>query len=373
VSNLFLVNRNKNEAVSLERKTFYDLGFKERKHLQEWICKNTEMLGERLLIIQKEFSGFDDTNERLDLLAVDEAGDLVIIENKLDDTGRDVTWQALKYVSYCSGLLKSDIRDVFQKYLDSQNRTESAEKILSDFLKAEDFSEVEINKGDQRIILIAANYRKEVTSTVMWLLDHSIKIKCIKVTPYTLEDKVLIDTEQIIPVKDAEDYLIKIAQKKQEELINEGKNQTRHALRLRFWAKLLQKMNEKSDLFRNISPSKDNWIGCGSGYGGLLYNFVITGSYARLELWINRGAREENKQIFDNIFSHKEQIESKFENKLDWQRLDDGKGSRVAFYLNDVSVVNEEEWDKMVDFMVKNMIKFEKAMKDVLVDVLKKP
>ena len=72
---LFLVNKSKNEAVSLERKTFQELGFKERKHLQEWICKNTEMLGERLLIIQKEFSGFDDTNERLDLLAVDESGE----------------------------------------------------------------------------------------------------------------------------------------------------------------------------------------------------------------------------------------------------------------------------------------------------------
>lgn len=192
---MFLVNKSKNEAVSLERKTFQELGFKERKHLQEWICKNTEMLGESLLIIQKEFSGFDDTNERLDLLAVDERGDLVIIENKLDDTGRDVTWQALKYVSYCSGLSKADIRDIFQRYLDSKNSTDSAEQILSEFLGVEDFSEAEINKGDQRIILIAASFRKEVTSTVMWLLDHNIKIKCIKVTPFTLGDNVLIDTE----------------------------------------------------------------------------------------------------------------------------------------------------------------------------------
>jgi hypothetical protein len=29
------------------------------------------MLGEELLIIQKEFDGFEDTNERLDLLALD--------------------------------------------------------------------------------------------------------------------------------------------------------------------------------------------------------------------------------------------------------------------------------------------------------------
>ena len=53
----------------------------------------------------------------------------------------------------------------------------------------------------------------------MWLLDHNIKIKCIKVTPYELSGQILLDTEQIIPIIDAEDYLIKIANKKQEELI----------------------------------------------------------------------------------------------------------------------------------------------------------
>lgn len=45
----------------------------------------------------KRFSdlGFDDTRERLDLLAIDKVGNLVIIENKLDDSGRDVVRQSL--------------------------------------------------------------------------------------------------------------------------------------------------------------------------------------------------------------------------------------------------------------------------------------
>ena len=36
-------------------------------------------------MIQKEFIGFDDTKERLDLLTIDENDSLHIIENKLDD------------------------------------------------------------------------------------------------------------------------------------------------------------------------------------------------------------------------------------------------------------------------------------------------
>ena len=84
--------------------TFRELHLEERRHLQEWIANEPSSLGEELLIIQKEFDGFDDTRERLDLLALDKKGNLVIIENKLDDSGRDVTWQAIKYASYCSSL-----------------------------------------------------------------------------------------------------------------------------------------------------------------------------------------------------------------------------------------------------------------------------
>ncbi|MBP2025091.1 hypothetical protein J2Z71_000616 [Peptoniphilus stercorisuis] len=369
---MFLIDKEKNEAISLSKKTFQELEFKERKHLQEWISKNTDILGERLLIIQKEFAGFDDTKERLDLLALDENGNLVIIENKLDDSGRDVVWQSLKYASYCSSLTKNDIKDIFQKYLDLQGKSDHSEKLICDFLDIEDFSEVELNSDDQRIIMIAANFRKEVTSTAMWLLDHNIKIKCIKVTPYELGGQILLDTEQIIPIIDAEDYLIKIANKKQEELINREKKQTRHTVRLDFWTQVLQEMNEKSDLYKNVSPSKDNWLSCGCGYTGLAYSFVVTGNYARIELWINRGTQEENKEIFDNIYTYKEKLESSFGDKFDWQRRDDGKASRIAYWLRDVNVFNEEDWPQMIDFLTSNMIKFEKTMKGILKEVFQK-
>ena len=44
---MFLIDKEKNEAISLSKKTFQELEFKERKHLQEWISKNTDILGER--------------------------------------------------------------------------------------------------------------------------------------------------------------------------------------------------------------------------------------------------------------------------------------------------------------------------------------
>lgn len=97
---MFQVDRTTNRLRKLDRTSFSDAGLREREHLQEWIATMPEALGETLgedlLIIQKEFDGFDGTRERLDLLALDRNGQLVFIENKLDDSDRDVVWQALK-------------------------------------------------------------------------------------------------------------------------------------------------------------------------------------------------------------------------------------------------------------------------------------
>ena len=82
---MFTVNHQTNRISPVKIKTFSELGFTERKHLQEWLAHQPDALGEELLIIQKEFDGFEDTRGRRDSLVLDKDGNLVIIEKKLDD------------------------------------------------------------------------------------------------------------------------------------------------------------------------------------------------------------------------------------------------------------------------------------------------
>ena len=242
---MFRIDKTGNQIQPLKKRTFTELGFKERAHIQEWIAKDPSCLGEDLLIIQKEFSGFTDTQERLDLLAIDKQGRLVIIENKLDDTGRDVTWQALKYASYCSSLSNEQVEKIYQEYLLKNGSSEIAADSLTDFLEVDDFAEVSINKGiTQRIILIAANFRKEVTSTVMWLLNHQLQIQCFKATPYSMDEELFLNLEQIIPAKDTEEFVIGIADKARSEASISAQEQTRHKITRAFWAELIPAMNQ---------------------------------------------------------------------------------------------------------------------------------
>src|SRR5690606_6142563 len=127
---MFKINPTANRISPLEVKRFSDLGFTERKHLQEWLENYPQALtlgdGDDLLIIQKEFDGFDDTRERLDLRAVNKEGNLVIIDNKLEDRDRDGVGEAVIHVSYCAILEKHLWRQSIMLYLPNKAESKTA-------------------------------------------------------------------------------------------------------------------------------------------------------------------------------------------------------------------------------------------------------
>ncbi len=367
---MFLIDKDKNEIQKIEEKSFTELGFKERANLQEWLAGNPEALGEELLIIQKEFAGFIDTRERLDLLALDKQGNLVIIENKLDDSGRDVTWQVLKYASYCASLSKSQIIKIFQDYL-SQTRSETtAEEALTEFFDNTEIEDISLNKGlTQRVMMVAGNFRKEVTSTVLWLLNYNLRIQCFKVTPFKLNDQLLLNIEQIIPMKDAEEYSINMAEKTQEDISSQEEMKSRHIIRLEFWKIFLDYISGKGEIFQNISPSKYSWIASGSGLGGVSYNAVVSKAYGRAELYIDRGEKDENKRIFDFLYARKEEIEELMRTALEWQRLDEKRACRIKYELTGVNVFHKEDWDEMIKFISDAILRMEKAFRNSVKEV----
>lgn len=360
---MYLIDRDKNRISKLEKKSFSELKFRERDHLQEWIANNPESLGEELLIIQKEFNGFNETNERLDLLALDKLGNLVIIENKLDDSGRDVTWQVIKYASYCSSLTKQEIIKIYQDYLGSNG---NAEEKLSEFFDNKEISEIGLNQGvnSQRLILIAANFRKEVTSTVLWLMNFKIRLQCFKVTPFAFNEQLFLNVEQILPTKDTEDFAISMASKAQEEIEVQETLKNRHYIRIKFWEQFINASNAKNNLFANNSASKESWIGKGIGMSGVNINLAMSSNYCRAEIIFNRGSKEENKDLFDFIYKMKDKIENDFGGELTWERMDDNVTCRIKYELSGVNYFEETDWPKMNEFLIDASVRMENAFKE---------
>ena len=207
---LFRINPENRESEKIAEVEFASLGFQERRDIQEWVAANPGIVGEDLLIIGKEFSGFDRTDERLDLLAVDADGKLVIIELKRDDTGVDAHWQAIKYASY---LRRASVEDIIRMLADySKLSEEDATNRLLQHLNDDDLNAL---NNDQRIILASHRFAPEVTSAALWLNEKAPGedlITCVQLIPYrdVQTASLYVQSHTIIPVPGIDDYVVVI-------------------------------------------------------------------------------------------------------------------------------------------------------------------
>lgn len=362
---MYKIDSQQNRISPLQIRSFSELGFSERNHLQEWLVHTPNVFGEELLMIQKEFAGFDDTKERLDLLAIDKDGNLVIIENKLDDSGRDVVWQALKYAGYCANLTKNDIIEIYQKYLDQhfpQDQAKASDR-LAEFLEVEDLQTKLINTStSQRVILVAANYRKEVTNTMLWLSQFNLSCQCFKLTPYSSNSDLFLNVEQIIPPPEIKEFMIGMVAREAEEKTVDIQLKQRHKLRKEFWELALEAFRKSPcKLYNNISPSDDHWLCAGSGISLLPYDLIFSKKEARVEFSIARTEPDANITIYEYLKSHQDQIETIFGHPLEWLPLPGKKSCRIQ-YAKPFDGDDRAEWPSIIEWMVVNMTKLEQAI-----------
>ncbi len=171
---LFKIDPASRQSTAMSEVDFTDLGLQERRDIQEWIASNPSILGQDLLIVSKEFSGFDRTNERLDLLAVDIDGKLVVVELKRDDSGVDVHWQAIKYASYLYRVSGTRIVEMLASY-GGIPESDARRKLVQHLGSDDDLNAL---NNDQRIILASHRFAPEVTSAALWLNEKSTAGHC---------------------------------------------------------------------------------------------------------------------------------------------------------------------------------------------------
>jgi len=213
-----LYNINNGHLSELQKTTFVAEGLQERRDLQEALKKNISAIAPDCLVISEEFSYWQDSKRRIDLLAIDRNANLVVIELKRDESGAHMELQALRYASMISTLSFEKACEHFQIYLDKSEdkKPQNAKAIITEFLELKE-ANIEDFGEDVRIILASADFSKELTTSVIWLRNKNVDIKCVRLTPYKYADEILINAEQLIPLPEAEDYLIGLREKSNEQ------------------------------------------------------------------------------------------------------------------------------------------------------------
>ena len=198
--------------------TFSAAGIREREDLQRLLRRQIGTIAGETLIISEEFCDWEDSKRRVDLLGLDKDANLVVIELKRTEDGGHMELQAVRYAAMVSAMTLDKAVDVYSRYLKRLGSDLDARTDLLGFLEW-DQPNNDFNKR-VRIILVSAEFSKEVTTTVLWLRDQDIDIRCIRMKPYSHNGSLIVDVQPIIPIPEASAYQVRMREKSREERID---------------------------------------------------------------------------------------------------------------------------------------------------------
>ena len=205
-----------NEIVPIKETSFAERGLKERTDLQRLLKHQIDIISADTLIVSEEFGEWDESRRRIDLLGIDKAANIVVIELNRTDDGGHMELQAIRYAAMVSTLTFERVIEIYNKYLKDNNIDVNAREKILEFLDWEEADEDQFGQ-DVRIVLASAEFSKELTTAVMWLNDRSLDIRCVRLKPYKDGDRTLLDVQTVIPLPEAETYQVQIREKQQKE------------------------------------------------------------------------------------------------------------------------------------------------------------
>jgi hypothetical protein len=205
------------EIRPLTKTTFGHVQLQERRDLQRLLRANIAVVAPNTLVIAEEFGDWDESRRRIDLLGIDRDANLVVIELKRTEDGGHMELQALRYAAMVSTMTFDQAADVFARYLTQIGKAETdARAELLDFLGWDEPDE-DAFAQDIRIVLASAEFSRELTTSVLWLIERGIEIRCVRLQPYGLDSRILVDVQQIIPLPEVAEYQVRVTQKKRKE------------------------------------------------------------------------------------------------------------------------------------------------------------
>ena len=140
------------------------------KELEEWIERDTSLLGSKLLVIGRQHDVPD--VGCLDLLCIDEAGALVVIEFKRSHTSRETVAQILDYASWLDGASEEEVEACALNYLDKPLSEAFSEFFGSDLQS--------LTPQNHRMLVVAPKLDSSAERIINYLAErHGIKINAV--------------------------------------------------------------------------------------------------------------------------------------------------------------------------------------------------
>lgn len=299
----------------LEEVNIRDIWKHEQYDFSNWLSKeeNIELLGNEIGLTLTDISkevfvgGF-----KCDLVAKDEtSGIKVIIENQLEATNHD---HLGKIITYASGL-EADV-----------------------------------------IVWIVKEAREEHRSAIEWLNNNTVKdisFFLIEIHAYKIGDS--LTAPKFVIIEKPNDFL-----KNTKTTNNNGELTKAQAERLNFWNKFNEILIAKNKPFNVRKATTDHWynIALGTSEANISITLVNKINSIGIEIYI-----DENKELFNKLYKLSDEIEKDLGFKMDWQRLDDKKASRIIYYIEGLDFNNHKNYNELIDEVIDKAVKIRTVFK----------
>lgn len=210
---------------SLKPVTFEKIKLKERGDLQRLLRDQIEVAVEDGMVLAEEFGTWEDSSRRIDLLVLDKDANLVVVELKRTDSGGHMELQAIRYAAMVSTMTFSQAVEAHTEYLRQRDSSADAKEAILQFLGWEDETDRRFAEA-VRIVLVSADFSKEITTTALWLNERGLDIRCVRLKPYEMNAQVILDVQQLIPLPEAQEYMIQVGIKQRSEQMSPNRTWT---------------------------------------------------------------------------------------------------------------------------------------------------
>lgn len=277
----------------------------------QWLQNNIDVLNSALDInlinVEREQAA---GSFSIDLVAEDEGGGTVIIENQLEKSDHDHLGKVITYLTAMSA---------------------------------------------RAAIWIVAEPRPEHVAAIAWLNEASsadfylVKVEAVKIGESPAAPLL---TVIVGPSEEA-----KSVGHSKKELAE------RFDIRHRWWERLFSLPEAK--LHAHLRPGKYSHHSTSSGISGLDWNYTILQNECSAELYIDFGedSHQENKRVFDKLMASKEEIESHLPRALIWDHVDGRRACKIRQIITGGYKSPEEDWPAIQAELVQAMNQLEQVLR----------
>jgi len=287
----------------------------EQYDFSNWLAKDinleylNDILGLTLTDVDKEvYVG----PYRCDLVAKDEtSGITVIIENQLEGTNHD---HLGKIITYASGL------------------------------------------NAKVMVWIVKEAKEEHRAAVEWLnnnTNNDVNFFLIEIHAYKIGDSDPAPKFEV--VEKPNDFV-----KRSKIKVDNSELNKRQSERLTFWEQFNQILISRGKPFNVRKATTDHWydVAIGTSEAHIAINLVNKDGIIVVEVYIN-----DNKELFDSLYSNKDEIEEKLGLELIWDRLNGKKAARIKHAIPGLNFDDHSNYDSLMNQSIDTAIKMRDVFK----------